>query len=77
MFDNRTVVAAYRQPILLFHGSRDTIVPPEHSRELQRVASGARLVEFPCDHNDFPPDWREFYRIIADFLQEAGVIRQN
>lgn len=76
VFDNGTVVSAYRQPILLFHGSLDTIIPPEHSRELQRLAPSARLVEFPCGHNDFPPDWREFYRIIATFLKEAGVVRQ-
>lgn len=75
VFDNSRVVAAYRQPILLFHGSRDIIIPPEHSRELSRLAPHARLVEFlRSGHNDFPPDWREFYRIIAGFLKEGGII---
>jgi len=74
VFDNAAVVAAYRQPLLLFHGSSDTIVPPEHSRLLQRMAPNARLVEFSCGHNDFPPDWQEFYRVIAVFLQEAGIL---
>ncbi|MFA7403642.1 MAG: alpha/beta hydrolase [Pelobacteraceae bacterium] len=74
VFDNATVLTTYRQPVLLFHGSRDTTIPPEHSRELHRVAPHARLVEFPCDHNDFPPDWYEFYRIIALFLKDAGVV---
>lgn len=73
LFDNGAVMAAYRQPLLLFHGSGDTIIPPEHSRELKRLAPHARLVELPCGHNDFPPDWREFYRIIAVFLKDAGV----
>jgi fermentation-respiration switch protein FrsA (DUF1100 family) len=76
VFDNGTAVSAYRQPILLFHGSRDTTVPPEHSRELQRLAARARLFELACGHNDFPPDWREFYRIIAAFLKDAGVLEQ-
>ncbi|MDD2273009.1 MAG: alpha/beta hydrolase [Desulfuromonadaceae bacterium] len=76
-FDNAAVVAAYKQPILLLHGSRDTVVPPEHSRQLQQLAPHARLVEFPCGHNDMPPDPAEFYRVIASFLQEAGVLRHG
>ena len=74
LFDNGAVVTAYRQPILLFHGSNDTIIPPEHSRELKRLAHHAQLVEFPCGHNDFPPDWREFYQIIDVFLISAGIV---
>jgi fermentation-respiration switch protein FrsA (DUF1100 family) len=74
VFDNGAVLAAYRQPVLLFHGSSDTTIPPEHSRTLQRLAPHARLVEFSCGHNDFPPDWREFYRTVAAFLKDAGVI---
>jgi fermentation-respiration switch protein FrsA (DUF1100 family) len=74
VFDNGAVLAAYPQPVLLFHGSSDTTIPPEHSRTLQRLAPHARLVEFSCGHNDFPPDWREFYRILAVFLKDAGVI---
>ncbi|MBI5484024.1 MAG: alpha/beta hydrolase [Deltaproteobacteria bacterium] len=73
-FDNGRVVATYPKPILLFHGSRDTTVPPTHSRQLVRMSPRARLVEFPCDHNDFPSEGREFYRIVAAFLKEAGVL---
>lgn len=76
-FDNGKVVAAYRQPILLFHGSQDTTIPPEHSRELKQKSPNARLIEFPCGHNDFPPDWREFYRNIASFLTDNGVIKKT
>lgn len=77
VFDNGKVVGAYRQPILLFHGSSDTTVPPQHSRELQKLAPHARLVEFRCGHNDFPPDWREFYRVIAVFLKDAGIVQPS
>jgi fermentation-respiration switch protein FrsA (DUF1100 family) len=74
-FDNGKVVTAYQQPILLFHGSRDTTIPPDHSRRLKSLAANARLIELPCDHNDCPPDWNEFYRIIAVFLKDAGVLQ--
>lgn len=75
VYDNGKVLAAYRKPILLFHGSRDTVIPPHHSRELKRLAPHARHVEFDCGHNDFPPDWREFYRIISGFLKDAGILQ--
>ena len=77
VFDNAAVVAAYRQPLLLFHGSSDTTVPSVHSRLLQRLAHNASLVEYLYGHNDFPPDWREFYRVIAGILQETGVMEQR
>ncbi|BCS55314.1 alpha/beta hydrolase [Geobacter sp. SVR] len=72
-FDNAAVLAQYRQPVLLMHGSRDTTVPPWHSRRLAQLAPHARLIEYPCGHNDFPPDWDQFYRQIAGFLKDAGV----
>lgn len=75
VFDNGKVLSAYQKPILLLHGSRDTVIPPQHSRELKRLAPHARHVEFDCGHNDFPPDWRQFYRIIAGFLKDAGILR--
>lgn len=74
-FDNGKVLASYRKPILLFHGNRDSTIPPEHSRELLRRAPHARLVELPSGHNDFPPDWRQFYSIIAVFLKDAAVLQ--
>ena len=74
LFDNGKVVAGYKQPLLLFHGSSDTIIPAEHSRQLQHLAKGARLIEFPCGHNDLPPDWGEFYRLIAAFLRNVAIL---
>ncbi|MDA8415440.1 MAG: alpha/beta hydrolase [Desulfobacteraceae bacterium] len=75
VFDNSKVVAEYRRPVLFFHGNGDTTVPPEHSREMLRLSPHSRLVELPCGHNDFPPDWQEFYLIIAGFLKDAGIVR--
>lgn len=74
VFDNAGVLTSYQQPLLLFHGSYDTKVPPEHSRRLARLAPHARLIEYPRGHNDFPPDRPEFFRAIASFLRDAGVL---
>lgn len=74
VFDNSKVLAAYPKPVLLFHGNRDTTIPPEHSRILKQLAANARLVELPCDHNDCPPDWNEFYRITGLFLRDYNLL---
>ncbi len=74
VFDNSKVVAAYQKPVLLFHGNRDTTIPPEHSRTLQHLSVNARLIELPCDHNDCPPDWNEFYKSINLILREYGLL---
>lgn len=76
-FDNDKIVSGYKRPILLLHGSSDTIVPVGHSRNLKQLAPGARLIEFSCGHNDLPPDWREYYRLIAVFLQDAGIVQKE
>jgi pimeloyl-ACP methyl ester carboxylesterase len=73
-FDNGKFLTTFRKPVLIFHGIFDTIVPVAHGRELAKRAPHARLVEFPCGHNDLPPDWHEYYRIIAGFLGDAGVV---
>ena len=40
-------------PVLLLHGERDTLITPEHSQQLLRIASAAQLVSVPgAGHND-------------------------
>ena len=40
-------------PVLLLHGERDTLIAPEHSQRLLRIAPAARLVTVPgAAHND-------------------------
>ncbi|HEY6837293.1 MAG TPA: alpha/beta hydrolase, partial [Geobacteraceae bacterium] len=69
VFDNRAVLAAYDGPVLIFHGRFDGIIPFAHGRELAAVARHGRLVELSCGHNDCPPDWAEFWRVVGDFLK--------
>lgn len=55
-FDNERVLKNFDGPVLIFHGTEDTIIPVEHGRKLARVARRPRLVELPAGHNDFPID---------------------
>jgi len=72
-FDNRDALKAYRGPLLLIHGSRDSIVPIAHARELAALVPGARIHEIDCDHNDCPRQWPA----IRQFLASAGVLRDH
>ena len=68
-FDSRRALASYRGPLLVIHGTHDTVVPIHHGRELAALVPGARLVEVDCGHNDCPRQWPT----IRAFLGAAGV----
>jgi hypothetical protein len=68
-FDNLEVVRRYPHPVLVIHGRNDTVIPYQHGVELARHASHARLVPYDCDHNDCPPRWEPFFRILEDFCK--------
>ncbi len=74
VFDNRSALAAYGGPVLVFHGINDDIIPVAHGRELARTARRGRLVELACAHNDCPPDRRAFLRTVAGFLRDEDII---
>lgn len=57
-FDTESVVRTLDVPILIFHGTRDNVVPYHHGETLSRVAKNAQLVTFDCGHNDVPADER-------------------
>ena len=69
-FDNLSILQRIRLPVLIVHGTRDTMIPVSHARRLHQAASGSRLVLYPCDHNDCPPDWGPFWREVGDFLRD-------
>jgi uncharacterized protein len=47
------VLPQVRGPVLLLHGSQDTLIPADHSRALQRLAPHAQLLIVPeAGHND-------------------------
>jgi fermentation-respiration switch protein FrsA (DUF1100 family) len=72
-FDNRKALRAYRGPLLVIHGTHDTIVPIAHGRELAALVQGSRFHEVDCGHNDCPREWPA----IQAFLMENGVLRHR
>lgn len=73
-FDNERVLSRLDVPVLLLHGTHDGLVPYEHARRLQAVAKDARLVSYPADHNDCPPDWERFWAEVTAFLRNQGIL---
>lgn len=69
-FDNRKALGRYRGPLLMIHGTRDTIVPIEHGRALAALVPGSRFHEVDCGHNDCPRQWE----VIRGFLENYRVL---
>ncbi len=53
-FHTDRVVRTLDLPMLIFHGTDDSIIPVEHGRTLRDLAADAVYVEYPSDHNEFP-----------------------
>jgi fermentation-respiration switch protein FrsA (DUF1100 family) len=73
VYDNRSALAEFAGPVLIMHGRYDDIIPFSQGQELARVARDATFVEFACGHNDLPPDWREFWSTVGEFLNRHNI----
>jgi len=69
-FDTVTAVKKFNGPILVLHGTQDTIVPPQHGADIAAAAPRATLIAMPCGHNDCPRPWRQ----IREFLVEHRLL---
>ena len=63
-FDTLTAVKSFGRPILVLHGTQDTIVPPQHGADIAAAAPHATLISLPCGHNDCPRPWREIHAFL-------------
>lgn len=73
-FDNLHSVGRVGAPLWVVHGTRDDLIPPSHARALAQASPSSKLTFYDAGHNDCPPDWGVFYRDLAGFLREAGVL---
>ena len=59
-------------PVLVIHGSRDTLIDPSGGRRTAEVIPGARYVEIEGMGHDYPPPvWGEWVAVWSDFAHAA------
>jgi len=60
-------------PLLIFHGRRDAVVPYAQGPYLTSLAEHATFVDFPCGHNDLPPNGleEEYWQSVDRLISEA------
>lgn len=50
------VLQSAEVPVLIFHGTQDTVIPVAHGHALARAARHGTYIERTCGHNDCPSD---------------------
>jgi pimeloyl-ACP methyl ester carboxylesterase len=59
-------------PVLVIHGSRDTLIDPSGGRQTAAVIPGARYVEIEGMGHDYPPPvWDEWVRVWSEFAHNS------
>jgi pimeloyl-ACP methyl ester carboxylesterase len=59
-------------PVLVIHGSRDTLIDPSGGRQTAAVIPGARYVEIEGMGHDYPPAvWKEWVRTWSEFVDSS------
>ena len=61
-------------PVLVLHGSRDTLIDPSGGRRTAELIPGARYVEIEGMGHDYPPAvWEQWTSLWADFAATVSV----
>jgi pimeloyl-ACP methyl ester carboxylesterase len=60
-------------PVLVMHGSRDTLINPSGGRQTAAVIPGAQYVEIEGMGHDYPPAvWNEWVGIWSEFVRRSA-----
>jgi pimeloyl-ACP methyl ester carboxylesterase len=59
-------------PVLVIHGSRDTLIDPSGGRRTAAIVPGARYVEIEGMGHDYPPAvWNEWVSVWSEFVHSS------
>ncbi|MBL8759870.1 MAG: alpha/beta hydrolase [Phycisphaerae bacterium] len=72
-FRTDRVLGSLSCPILIIHGTHDTIIPVEHGRALAKLNPRATCVELDAGHLDLDRVPESYWGPIRAFLDKAGV----
>ena len=70
-FDNVEMMKDFKAPVLIFHGRHDELIPFWHGETLAGSIPQAEFIAYECEHNNCPPDWEEYWKIIEHFLKNT------
>lgn len=70
-FESLPVVQSFDGPILVLHGTRDSLVPVSHGKRLAASNPRAKLVLYDAGHNDLPCGGSDYWRHIEETLRRA------
>lgn len=73
-FRTDRVLASLDCPVLIIHGTRDTIIPIEHGRALSKLNPRTTFVELDAGHLDLDRAPDAYWGPIREFLVKSGVI---
>jgi pimeloyl-ACP methyl ester carboxylesterase len=60
-------------PVLVLHGSRDTLIDPSGGRRTAAIIPGARYVEIEGMGHDYPPAvWNEWVGVWSEFVRASA-----
>jgi uncharacterized protein len=72
-FESEAALRRYDGPVLIFHGDRDTLIPPTQGQRLHLAAPQSTFISQPCGHNDFPCDHGAYWQALRSFLLAAHI----
>jgi len=76
-FDNVEALKNYSNPVLIIHGRQDALIPFWHGETIYKNILHSEFVAYDCEHNDCPPDWDAYWKMIDRFIKDAVKITSN